>query len=264
MKNVKQIVWSISIAKFKFIVTTSNTIMDIIRKLGFETNNGGCLSDVYKQIKLRIKFENIDISHIILGRSHNRGKTYIVHTRKNMKEILIENSSFSKNRLKQRLIKENYLQNKCIECGLETLWNNKKLVLQLDHINGISNDNRIENLRMLCPNCHSQTETYCGRKNIKHTNMNNTNMNKLCHKCKITKELKDFSNNRHSVDGKNCYCKKCESIRRHNIWLNIKQDSIKLEKNRERNRLQYRNRKKIKINKEYDLDKLIESIYNIQ
>jgi hypothetical protein len=45
-------------------------------------------------------------------------------------------------------------------------WNNKGLVLQLDHINGVHNDNRVENLRILCPNCHSQTDTFCA-KNIK-------------------------------------------------------------------------------------------------
>ena len=65
-------------------------------------------------------------------------------------------------KLKKRLIKDGILEYKCDECGLDS-WNNKNIVLQLDHINGISNDHRLNNLRLMCPNCHSQTETYCGR-----------------------------------------------------------------------------------------------------
>lgn len=65
--------------------------------------------------------------------------------------------------LKRRLINEKKLNYKCALCGNTGGWNNKKLVLQLDHINGDHKDNRIENLRLLCPNCHSQTETFCTR-----------------------------------------------------------------------------------------------------
>ena len=64
--------------------------------------------------------------------------------------------------LKERLVKEKYLEYKCAECGI-TEWNGKPLSLHLDHINGINNDHRIENLRFLCPNCHSQTNTYAGK-----------------------------------------------------------------------------------------------------
>ena len=51
----------------------------------------------------------------------------------------------------------------CHDCGL-TEWRGRPIVLQLEHINAVINDSRIENLKMLCPNCHSQTQTYCGRK----------------------------------------------------------------------------------------------------
>ena len=63
----------------------------------------------------------------------------------------------------RRLVEDNLLEYKCSSCGITDMWNNKKLSLQLDHINGINNDNRLNNLRFLCPNCHSQTETYCGK-----------------------------------------------------------------------------------------------------
>lgn len=79
-------------------------------------------------------------------------------------DILVEHSTYSStHNLKRRLIRAGLLEEKCVWCGLTDTWNGKMLVLQLDHINGISNDHRLENLRLLCPNCHSQTETYCAR-----------------------------------------------------------------------------------------------------
>ena len=79
-------------------------------------------------------------------------------------EILKGNhSQYQSNKLRKRLIDENIFKNECNECGLGNKWNGKEITLHLDHINGDSNDHRIENLRILCPNCHSQTITYCGR-----------------------------------------------------------------------------------------------------
>ncbi len=68
--------------------------------------------------------------------------------------------------VKIRLIRNGIKKEICESCGQKPFWNDKKLVLQLDHVNGINNDHRLENLQLLCPNCHTQTSTYCGR-NIK-------------------------------------------------------------------------------------------------
>lgn len=64
---------------------------------------------------------------------------------------------------KKRLIKDGIKQNKCDKCGIES-WNNKSITIHLDHIDGDNENNKLENLRMLCPNCHSQTKTYCRSK----------------------------------------------------------------------------------------------------
>ena len=117
------------------------------------------------EIKKYIKKYSIDISHFeTLVEQNNR--TGFKPVKKKLQDILIENSSFSRTQLKDRLIKEGLLEYKCVgkDCGNIGEWKGKKLSLQLDHINGIYNDNRIENLRFLCPNCHSQTETYANKR----------------------------------------------------------------------------------------------------
>ena len=79
-------------------------------------------------------------------------------------EILIEHSPYDHaSRLRDRLIKDGLLVEECAICHLSNIWNGLPLTLQLDHINGVHDDNRLENLRLLCPNCHSQTETFGGK-----------------------------------------------------------------------------------------------------
>lgn len=77
--------------------------------------------------------------------------------------LLVRGKVASTSYLKRRLIREGVLKNECSECELAPMWNGRRLVLQLDHRNGDSEDNRRENLRLLCPNCHSQTDTYAGK-----------------------------------------------------------------------------------------------------
>jgi len=77
---------------------------------------------------------------------------------------MTKNSSYGRGPLKKRLLKNGMLKNECYICGIKNEWNGKSLVMVLDHINGINDDNRLENLRMLCPNCNSQQDTFCGRR----------------------------------------------------------------------------------------------------
>lgn len=78
-------------------------------------------------------------------------------------EVFVENSYYARHLIKKRIISQKLLEYKCVGCGNNGNHNGKSLSLQLDHINGKAEDNRLENLRFLCPNCHSQTDTYAGK-----------------------------------------------------------------------------------------------------
>ena len=90
------------------------------------------------------------------------------------KDALIENSPYHRSSIKRFLIRENIIPYECSAdgCSVKGFWNGKKISLQLEHKNGVPNDNRLENLTFLCPNCHSQTETFASRtKVIKNKNI---------------------------------------------------------------------------------------------
>lgn len=89
-----------------------------------------------------------------------------------LKTLLVENSSFKSHKLKIRLIEENIKKNLCEICGLNK-WLDKEISLDLHHINGNNRDNRLENLQILCPNCHRQTDNYSAKnmKNFKRHNI---------------------------------------------------------------------------------------------
>ena len=138
---------------------SSNSIGDIIFKL--KLNICGAQ---YKNIKVKCNKLKLNTSHFDSSKYRLSAQNVI---RQDMKSILVDNSKYkSMNCLKIRLISEKYLKYECSICSL-TSWCETPISLQLDHINGIRNDNRIENLRLLCPNCHSQTDTYAGKNKSK-------------------------------------------------------------------------------------------------
>lgn len=145
--------------ELKDAIRSSFSIRKVLIILGLKPIGGN-----YKTFYKYVDELDIDISHFT-GKVWNKGIGYTVKTPKPLEEILVEFSNYSSSKLRQRLVKEEYLENKCYKCGI-TEWNSKPISLELEHINGINTDNRIENLTILCPNCHSQTKTYRGR-NIK-------------------------------------------------------------------------------------------------
>jgi len=149
----------------------------------------------FKTLKKYIKEYSIDVSHF------NPDKVRIEKLKLNgglkkipLSRILIENSTYSNGKnLKEKLYKEGLKEKKCELCGQGDIWQGKKMSLIIDHINGIHNDNRIENLRIICPNCDSTLDTYCGR-NIKKNTIN-------------TKEICPVCNEKKHKDSK--MCRKC-------------------------------------------------------
>ena len=150
----KSKVYQVSDEVFKDIVANANTYSDCLRALGL-TTRGGSSSDILKR---RIAELNCSTEHFGTLQMKSPSAKY------DLDEILVENSTYANiSRLKIRLINEGRLEYKCACCGNTGEWQGQKLTLQLDHINGKNNDHRIENLRLLCPNCHSITETYAGK-----------------------------------------------------------------------------------------------------
>jgi hypothetical protein len=145
------------VEKIKDAVKNSFSKAQTLRRLGVVVAGGN-----YATLDKWISQLNLDTSHWT-GKGHLRGRTHNWSKKKPLSDYLIDGTWLCTSSIKKRLIKELVLLEKCAECGLEKYWNNKPLTLQLDHVNGKRNDNRIENLRLLCPNCHSQTATFCSK-----------------------------------------------------------------------------------------------------
>lgn len=159
MKKYTSVVWKVPKAKLIKIVNRSITFTEVLLKCGL-TNKGGNIIT----LRRRLLKEHINFSHIPTGRGHAKGRYLGGGARPtSLTKILVKESTFSRNHLKARLLKEKYLIEKCAICGMGPVWNKQKLSLQLDHVNSKFNDNRLVNLRLLCPNCHTQTEHFAGR-----------------------------------------------------------------------------------------------------
>ena len=138
--------------EFREVVSSSKTMAQASAKLGLHFNTFKRIAvemGVYspnpsgKGVKKNMSSKSIPLNEILDG-LHPSYQTY---------------------KLKNRLIKEKILENICSECGLNE-WNNKPINLELDHINGVRTNHKLENLRLLCPNCHSQTDTYRSKNRI--------------------------------------------------------------------------------------------------
>lgn len=139
------------------LVKECNSFSEILRKQGKAVS--GASVKVLKQ-----KLDSYKITyHFIKNNNTKPGKG------KTLEEILTKDSIYQSSKLKIKLIEAGLKEDKCEVCGQNTNWNTLPLVLQLDHINGDHYDNRLENLRIICPNCHSQTDTF-GTKRLKTIN----------------------------------------------------------------------------------------------
>lgn len=134
-------------------VKTSTSLRQVLRKLGLREAGGN-----YSHADLRIKRLNLDTSHF-KGQAWNKGMK--IGPKTPLNEILVKGRDhpYQSDKLRRRLLKEGIKEHKC-ECCKITTWNELPAPLELDHINGDNSDNRLENLRIICPNCHAQTDTY--------------------------------------------------------------------------------------------------------
>lgn len=151
---MRQRSWTLS--QLKKAVKNSRSYRQILNCLGLREAGGN-----YAQIKKYVKEYNLDITHL-KGRAWNKGLKGIGKPRRLLKDILVQDSDFQSYKLKNRLIKEGLKLPYCEECGWAKKAEDGRLPLELHHINGNARDNRLKNLRILCPNCHSLKENYRG------------------------------------------------------------------------------------------------------
>jgi hypothetical protein len=140
------------------LVQESTSLMEVIRKLGLRSTGGS-----HHQFKKILLMHGIDTSHF-LGQRSSLGRRFAI--RRSADDILVLRTDGVKEKVRnlRRAMLERGVLHQCLWCGIVDSWNGKPLVLQVDHIDGNSSNNLLENLRFLCPNCHSQTETF-GSKN---------------------------------------------------------------------------------------------------
>ncbi len=139
-------------------VQESFSIAEVLKKLNKIPSGGN-----YKVFRHNIQRLNLNISHFT-GQGHLKGKTQKWSKRLTNEEVFTLNSkhNLATVRIKQRLLNESFLEKKCYSCEKKD-WLNQEIPLELEHINGDNKDNRLENLTLLCPNCHALTGTYRGK-----------------------------------------------------------------------------------------------------
>ena len=149
-------IYKLSDEQFVELLKNSSTISEVLFKLGYSVKGN---SWGFAKIRQRMSDLNLDGS-VFKGKSPitKYGSLHKV----NASDILKPNCKHTRSVLRRYVIKNNLIPYRCAICGCVE-WQGRTLSLELDHINGINNDNRIENLRFLCPNCHSQTTTYGSR-----------------------------------------------------------------------------------------------------
>lgn len=154
------VLYKISDSDFAEMVKQASSYADILRAANLHYKGANI-----NTVKRRISHLKLDDSHIPKGMASNHGRKfecrrYSVEDAVN--EVFISNSKMQRERVKKMLLRFDLIPYKC-ECGIDGNWRGKKLSLQLEHKNGISNDNRLDNLCFMCPNCHSQTDTFAGK-----------------------------------------------------------------------------------------------------
>lgn len=161
----KSIIWRISKESLMEIVNKSKTITEVLSHFNLRNVGGN-----FKTLKQRLNEEGVDYSHIPKGIGHRKGKKFPNQNMMSLEDanckLFIDYGdelTIPLKKIKLYIKRYNCILYECGSCNLKSEWNNKPLSLQLDHIDGNTKNNKLENLRWLCPNCHSQTDTFAGK-----------------------------------------------------------------------------------------------------
>lgn len=138
-------------------VKQSTSVRQVLNHLGLVEAGGN-----YSQIKKYILLYKINANHF-LGQAANKGKRIFQPKRRTLQELLTIESGVQSFKLKKRLFLEGIKKPKCELCGWAKCSEDGRIPVELDHINGVHTDNRLVNLRILCPNCHSLQSTHRGK-----------------------------------------------------------------------------------------------------
>ena len=137
-------------------VRLSSSWSETVRCLGL-----GVAGNNYKTVQKYVALWGIPTDHFDPYRSL---REYNRQRRRPLEELLVEHSNYKRHSLKRRLFAEGLKERQCEMCGQGEDWNGRRMSLILDHVNGVPTDNRLENLRIVCPNCAATLDTHCGRK----------------------------------------------------------------------------------------------------
>lgn len=203
-------------------VKSSFSCSEVCRKIGISPKGGNLRTVKNKILKL-----NLDYSHFT-GQRWNKGKTAKDNPsikRLSNEEFYVKGKFKTSNSVRQRLLKDGLKEYKCERCK-RSEWEGAKIPLELHHINGDHWDNRLENLQILCPNCHALTDNYSGKKNK--TESTKKDPEKIVLTYGIYKEDKNKSQNCHKkekkcpncgklIDNRSMYCPECAPIYRRKV-----------------------------------------------
>ena len=192
-------IWKIPEIEFRDAILKSETNTETLQKFGLK-NHGG----ISKSFRERLKELGIDTSHFHpekakLNPSNTLSKIDAI------KKYFVEKGMKGRCMIRKYLLKYHLIEVKCVSCGMGAEWNGKPITLQIEHKNGNGRDHRLENLEWLCPNCHSQTETFAGRNCRK---LDEQKASKKTYHCKCGNKVSYWSSRT---------CAKCAGIKKEKI-----------------------------------------------